>query len=544
MYFSEWIQYNGNEVLSEGKGDFMKKLVVFFLAVMMTVTLAGCHEKMEEKETMVEVSRENVMPILKINTVSTAADAIDFATKPVSEHVSSQIASWTPGYEMPPAPYYVDCKITMEDPSGNILLDCAEAEVKVRGNWTTSYDKKPFRIKFAEKQNLLGLNNGAAMKNWVLLAEYKDASMLRNKTAFAIANEILGRDGLYAADAEFVEVYINDEYWGVYVLSEYQQVNKNRVDIFEPEEDYMGTDVGYFLEFDGYFYTEDELNRFFVDYHENAPLVPFDGKGGSGKTITCLKTDDRPNVYDVGFTIKSNIYCQEQRDFIAGFVSGVYKIMYEAAYNDKAYVFTSDYKRVEESDALTPREAVEAVVDVQSLVDMYIIGELTCDADLYWSSFFMSVDFSADGNKLLTFEAPWDFDSAMGNKDRCLSGEGFYASNIIPDVNGNEYETCNPWLMVLAYEDWYQDLIQETWTSAYEDGVFERAYTLIRNSKTDLKAAFDRNYRRWDNINHSAFVHELSQKSKDCKTYEDACDFLLAWLQSRVEYLNGQWNMG
>lgn len=521
----------------------MKKIVSLFLVIMMAVTFVGCNDRKDENKPKVDFSQENVMPILKINTVSTSENAINFATKPVSEHVSKQIASWTPNYQMPPAPYYEGCKITIEDGSANILLDSADAQVKVRGNWTTTYDKKAFRIKFAEKQNLLGLNGGAAMKNWVLLAEYKDASMLRNKTALAIANEILGKDGFYAADAEFVEVYINDEYWGVYVLSEYQQVNKNRVDVFEPEKEYMGTDIGYFLEFDGYFYTEDELNRFFIDYNNNAPLVPFDGKGGSGKTITCLKTDDRPNVYDIGFTIKSDIYCEAQRDFIAGFVSGVYKIMYEAAYNDKAYVFTSDYKRVVESGSLTPREAVEAVVDVQSLVDMYIIGEITCDADIYWSSFFMSVDFSADGNKRLTFEAPWDFDSAMGNKDRCLNGEGFYASNIVPDVNGNEYQTCNPWLMVLAYEDWYQDIIKETWTNAYEDGVFERAYEIIEKSKTDLKDAFDRNYQRWDNINHESFAHELSPKARDCKTHEDACDFLLAWLHSRVEYLNNHWHL-
>lgn len=512
----------------------MKKLVVFLLAAMMVVTFVGCNNKKDE---------EKVMPIVKIDTVSSDADAIDFATKPVSEHVSTQIASWTPNYQMPPAPYYEDCKITIEDPSANVLLDSVEAQVKVRGNWTTTYEKKGFRIKFAEKQNLLGLNDGAEMKNWVLLAEYKDASMLRNKTALVIANEILSEDGYYATDAEFVEVYINDEYWGVYLLCEYQQVDENRVDVFEPEEDYMGTDIGYFLEFDGYYYTEDELNQFFVDYNDNAPLIPFDGKGGSGKTITCLKTEDRPNVKDVGFTIKSDIYCEEQRDFIAGFVNGVYKIMYEAAYNDKAYVFTSDYKSIVESDSLTPRESVEAVVDIQSLVDMYIISELACDADVYWSSFFMSVDFSADGNKLLTFEAPWDFDSSMGNKDRCLGGDEFYASNIVPDVNGNEYETCNPWLMVLAYQDWYQDIIKETWTNAYDDGVFERAGELIKKSKTDLKDAFDRNYQRWDNINHESFANELSEKSKDCKTYEDACDFLSEWFYSRVEYLNNQWHL-
>ncbi|MBE6836892.1 MAG: spore coat protein CotH [Ruminococcus sp.] len=518
----------------------MKKIIWLLTAVVLALTMAGCTKK--DKKGEVDFSGDTVMPIVRIDTVSQEADAIFFATKPVSGHVSQQIASWTPNYQAPPEPYYEDCTITVEDIEANILLDSAMAQVKVRGNWTTSYEKKAFRIKFAEKQNLLGLNDGAAMKNWILLAEYKDASMLRDKTAFAIANEILSEDGLYASDAEFVEVYINDEYWGVYLLCEYQQINENRVDINEVEKDYKGTDIGYFLEFDGYFYTEDKLQQFFVDYADNAPLIPYDGKGGKGKTITCLKTPDRPNVKDVGFTIKSDIYCEEQRDFIASFVDGVYEIMYNAAYNDTAYEFNGDYTEIVKSESLTPKEAVEKVVDVKSLADMYIISELTCDADLYWSSFFMSVDFSADGNKKLTFEAPWDFDSGMGNKSRCEDAKGFYAANIIPDVNGNEYKTINPWLAVLAYEEWYQDIIRETWTKAYDDGVFERASEMIEKAADELSDAFDRNYQKWDNINHESFVSELSRPSQNCKDHKEAAEYLKNWLNSRVKFMNEHWH--
>ena len=164
---------------------------------------------------------------------------MDFVTKPVTTHVANSIASWTPNYVMPPAPYYEDCTVSVTyDANSEPLLDSVPAQVKVRGNWTTSYDKKPLRIKFTEKQNLLGLNDGAEMKNWVLTAEYKDGSLLRNKTALSIAREILAEDGLYGTDACFVEVVINDQYWGVYLLAEYQQINENRVAITEAEKDY------------------------------------------------------------------------------------------------------------------------------------------------------------------------------------------------------------------------------------------------------------------------------------------------------------------
>ncbi len=279
-----------------------RKILIAALPFMAVCMLCSCGKDSNSTDTdsvtdtssSVEQTTDNqsvqsqAMATVYINTVSTDSDAINFVTKPVSGHVSSQIASWTPNYVMPPEPYYEPCTVTLNDSEGNVLLDSLTANVKVRGNWTTNYEKKPLRIKFDEPQNMLGLNDGADMKNWLLLAEYKDRSMLRNKTIFSIANELYAEDGYYCTDAEFVEVYINDQYWGVYLLAEQQQINKDRVDITEAEEGYEGTDIGYFLEFDGYFYTEDELQRFHVDYNDNAPLTPYDGSGGGGRTSTCL----------------------------------------------------------------------------------------------------------------------------------------------------------------------------------------------------------------------------------------------------------------
>ncbi|MDE5564687.1 MAG: CotH kinase family protein, partial [Oscillospiraceae bacterium] len=422
----------------------------------------------ETEPDTTEYSIGGTIPVLSIETINQEADVLDFVEKTVSSPIAKSIASWTPGYKMPPAPYYEACTITLTDADNTVLLNAADAKVKVRGNWTTTYDKKPLRIKFTETQNLLGLNDGEQMKNWVLLAEYKDTSMLRNKTALSIARELLGEDGLYAADAAFVEVEINHQYWGVYLLTELQQINPDRVNITEPEKNYAGTDIGYFMEFDGYFTNEDALHQFHVDYADNAPLVPFDGNGGSERTITPLSEGPQDLKKDVGMTIKSDIYTQEQHDFIASYVNNVYRILYAAAYEDTAYQFDSSYTEISAAD-ITAREAIEQVIDVNSLVDMYIISELTCDADIYWSSFFMDVDFEPDGDRRLRFEAPWDFDSALGNKNRCADGTGFYAANIIPDVN-DEYETVNPWLAVLMYEDWFQDLIREKWTNAYDSG--------------------------------------------------------------------------
>lgn len=524
----------------------MKHFTKYILLFLLLCLLAACSEK--DAPSVIDSSTLTDIPVLTITTKSTEKNVMDFVTKPVSAHVARSIASWTPHYEMPPAPYYEACTVSLTDTDKTLLLDSVNADVKVRGNWTTSYDKKPLRIKFEEAQNLLGLNDGATFKNWLLLAEYKDASLLRNKAALSLARDLLAEDGLYASDAAFVEVVINGQYWGVYLLAEQQQIDADRVNITEAKEGYTGIDIGYFLELDGYYMHEEPLQQFHVDYADNGELIPFDGADGGGRTMKCLSDPKFGRKNEIGITIKNEIYSEEQHDFIASYVNNVYDILYAAAYRGEAYVFDDDYTQIAKSTALTPREAVERVIDVSSLADVYLINELLCDADIYWSSFFMSVDFGPAGNKKLTFEAPWDYDSAMGNKDRCADGTGFYAANIVPDVNGGpkgngEYETINPWLAVLAYEEWYQDLITEKWTKAYDSGIFERTYAMIASDQEQCAEAFARNYEKWDNIrNRSAFVAELSPQSAACNTQKEAAEFLLDWLKKRVDFLNNYWH--
>jgi len=536
----------------------MMKRCLAGLAALVLLGLAGCaempqnesasptEESIADTETQPETLPhsgyvlDGTLPVLRITTVSQEENVMDFVTKPVNDYVARSIASWTPGYKMPPAPYYESCTVTLTDTDSSVPLNGVSAQVKVRGNWTTSYDKKPLRLKFTETQNLLGLNEGAKMKNWVLLAEYKDASMLRDKTALAIAREILAPHGLYAADAAFVEVEINGQYWGVYLLTEQQQINIDRVDITEAAAGYTGTDIGYFMEFDGYYTNEEPLQQFEMTYADNAPLIPFDG-GNSGKPIKPLAEGRRDPKQNVGISIKSDIYSQEQHDFIAAYTNNVYTILYEAAYNDSAWQFNADYTEIAPAEGLTPQQAVEQVLDVQSLADMYIISELTCDADIYWSSFFMSADFGAAGSRKLTFEAPWDFDSAMGNKDRCANGEGFYAANTLYDVN-DVYKTINPWLAVLMHEDWFQNCIRDTWTEAYDAGVFDRAFAMIDADTAEYQAAFARSEQRWDNIRRNTAASEWSRGAARCRTHEETAAYLKDWLQKRVAFLNEAWH--
>lgn len=98
-----------------------------------------------------------------------------------------------------------------------------------RGNNTwDGFDKKPYSIKLENEANLLGM--GKAQK-WILLANADDLSNLRNKLVYDFADKI----GLeYSPDSEWVDLYLNGEYAGLYLLCERNEVHTERVNI--PEE--------------------------------------------------------------------------------------------------------------------------------------------------------------------------------------------------------------------------------------------------------------------------------------------------------------------
>ena len=481
---------------------------------------------------------ERLMPLVSIETVN-PGEGTAFVTEPVKGNVSAAIATWTPGYIIPPEPYYVDCFVSYTGTDGVTSVDRMRAQVKVRGNWTTSYEKKPLRIKFDEKQSMGGLNEGQAFKNWLLLAEYKDLSMLRNKTALELARKIL-EDDLYCSDCELAEVEINGQYWGVYLLAEQQEASKGRVNVPDPKKEETGPYVGYLVEFDGYYKLEDRLHSFTINYNNYAPLIPYDGTRNA-IPFTPISTDPAHRQDLVGYTIKSDVRSEDQRIAIRNFISNAYNIMYAAAYEDKALEMTADFRNTVQSPG-TPREAVEAVVDVQSLADMYILSELACDPDVYYSSFYMSADLSPEGARKLRFEAPWDFDSAMGNRYVIENGRGFHAANVVDDVD-HVYRAINPWLTVLMQQEWFTDIIAGKWTELYDRGVFSETVETVRSDSRKYEAAFTKNYQRWSNMrDKSPLDYELNREAFACRSEAESAEQLARWLEKRIDWLNGVWH--
>ena len=99
------------------------------------------------------------------------------------------------------------------------------ATIKVRGNATSGYPKKPFKIKFTEKATPFGYHSN---KDWVLLAEYSDKSLLRTSWM----NELSKAAGMpYTPPYCQVELYMNGDYRGVYVFTDHIEKANHRIEI-------------------------------------------------------------------------------------------------------------------------------------------------------------------------------------------------------------------------------------------------------------------------------------------------------------------------
>ena len=123
---------------------------------------------------------------------------------------------------------YVDGTITIKDPYklySDVTEFSAAMGIRGRGNSTWSFPKKPYKVKLKEKASIFGMG---ADKEWALLANYSDRTLMRNILAMKLS-EMCGFS--WTPHMYSVHVYLNDKYQGVYTLCEHKKVHKDRVDI-------------------------------------------------------------------------------------------------------------------------------------------------------------------------------------------------------------------------------------------------------------------------------------------------------------------------
>ncbi|MDY3857907.1 MAG: CotH kinase family protein [Muribaculaceae bacterium] len=249
------------------------------------------------------------------------------------------------------------------DPCGTDTKAIGSAEapltmqIRGRGNYTwIGFDKKPYRIKLADKQPLCGMNKS---KHFALLAHADDNNgFLRNTVGF----ELSRRSGLaWTPDAQPVELVLNNDYLGLYFLTETIRVDKDRVNVTE-QADGATTDV------DGGWLVE-------IDNYDTDPHVAVES--GDGEPII--------------FTYKSpEVLSAEQENWLTNSYTNIDNLIYNG---DKSKCEWGNY------------------IDMQSLARFYVVQEIVDNYESFHGSCYMWRE-RGDAEKW-HFGPVWDFGNAF-----------------------------------------------------------------------------------------------------------------------------------
>ncbi len=410
--------------------------------------------------------------------------------------------------------------LVMLNADGSFEYNGLLSQVKGRGNSTFAHPKKPYQIKLEDSKNLCGMGKA---KTWVLLANYDDNSLLRNTIAFAIAQAV----GLeYTSKSQAVDLYINNDYMGSYLLCEKVEIHENRVAITDLEK------------------ATEKVN-------EN-PLEEYPAFTASKKNQGSSKGTNIPNnPEDItgGYLLeleKPHRYTPE----ISGFktIKGLPVVIKEPEYSSREQVaYVKDMIQSFEN-AIFSKDGIDKdsgkhfteLVDLDSLVKKYILEEIGKNFDANRSSFYLYKPVDAQSIKF--FAGPvWDYDIAFGNfaKEKLVAPtlpDGFYANN---DKGTGFY-----WFPALYKQpEFYEQAV------AIYHQAFVPAVNVLLGLKKDpdgdilsideyaneVEASAAMNFTRWKVFNSE---NRPVQTGKD---YPENISYLKSFLEKRMAFLSANW---
>lgn len=334
---------------------------------------------------------------------------------------------------------YVDCDVTLLNTDDKFCLNNVSAGIRLRGNSTMKYPKKPYRIKFDKKQGLFGWEKN---KSWVLLALYQDFSNIKDYAAFTIADTLSGvgaGNSYFTPNAKHVELYLNGEYQGLYLLCDQVQENSGRVGV---EEDFSptATEVPFLVEMD--------------DYAPN--------EGVEGKDYFKIVNSNVTNYFNVKYPDPEQRYTQAQYNYIKDFVVAVDKLCHDSG---------------------VTRAEFEKLVDLPSFIDYFLVQELMGQQEINKKSVYMS---RKTGGKLVMGPV-WDFDWSAGGP---MSGNGAQH-----EPNRQLYSSTN-WFACMLKVSWFKTAVLQR-LDEVKDAVNGTLDSLAAY-KLQIKALSERNAALWD----------------------------------------------
>ncbi len=417
----------------------------------------------------------------------------------------------TNGAPIPDKVSYVDTAITIlgADVYGGDDLYAVPGGIKLRGNSTAQYDKKPYRIKFDKKQNVLGLGKA---KSWVLLANYLDPARIRNDVAYSFGSRLSAMTAettgfeVYVPRTRPVEVYLNGTYLGLYDMGDHIQVNELRINIDESgdETDDYGNqlntqaNVGYYLE------VEDK-DRVVGEYEsEGALYFVIENTGGYSRT---------------------ELYVQVKTPEMA---------------SNTQLTYIEDY--LQNVNNLIRREdsAVFDLIDMDTFIDWYLINEVFKNTD---SHFLSSVKMFKDKDGKLCMGPVWDFDL----------GAGAVAYGDIDDPTGwrtRDNERCD-WYQHLFNMPVFANAVKARWADLHENGIIDGILGDIDDLTASVSQAALRDYAKWFDsyvaaVNNTSWMAvspwqlESDDWEMQVQAYRNYMTGRLAWMDEQFGYAPAQ----
>ena len=441
---------------------------------------------------------------------------------------------------------YESMKVSIDNCDSKYVKTDVLGTIKVRGNSTNQRQvtKRAWRIKLNGKTNFLGLNDGLKEKSWVLLADFFDQSMFRNESAFSMGNDLFNYSGFYSSDFKHVNVYMNGENRGVYLLAEQQQAKNGRIPVNEPDEGVTSTKVGYLIEIDGLVGQNGHVNsQTHIGELEGDPcFTTGTGSGGGmwgGFGGWGAQGGDSINgvtIQDKGYAVKTDTYGDDQVPFIRDYMNNALKVFKGVLKGEKHQIIDRNGE-LQDSPYTTQYETLNATFDLDSFFRMYLLQEFMKNYDVGWGSFYMYVDFSNQSTvKRLTMSAPWDFDLGEGNKT---------SGNIVKTndnfLNASEYAngmtTANPWLYMLSQCDFFPAMFKKYYSMFCNSGIYEQMMDRIAYESKAFSSSFDYTYTKYDLKN----APDCNMSCRKYSNHTESVNYLTKWYQDRKAYLDQTW---
>ena len=390
---------------------------------------------------------------------------------------------------------YVNTKVTLYSPftdEGWYSPDDEPVEVRGRGNSTWILPKKPYRLKFPEKVSPIGLDHTKA-KSWVILAHDMDKSLLRNHLAFEVSRVLFNPDEnyhdpsaiLFTPCSQFINVYMNDEYHGLYQMSDHMEQREGRIAV-EELTDKDGADPekitgGYIVE---------------TDIHEGNHYSP-----RKNIKMTYKYPDDKE-------------YDPAQYEYITNFIGQMENALYSSSFKD-------------------PQSGWRKYLDEKTVIDFIIVKELCGDMDGYTSIYM----YKRRGVDKLFFGPIWDVDKGWDNDNRTphwnyppesslMMFAGFWMPNNV------EYD----WMQRLWDDETFRAAVAKRWSSV-RDRLVNKIMTELDARTAAMSKAIEANYTVWD-FNKQA----STEANPPADTYPEEIQRIKDLTETRAALLNRLFN--